>query len=46
MKESKKKILGIFGLILVIAMTAFAYTLPEPEEEVLSEMGEPVALKK
>lgn len=46
MKESKKKVLGIFGLILVIAMTVFAYTLPDPEEDILSEAGEPVALGK
>lgn len=46
MKESKKKILGIFGLILVFAMTIFAYTLPDPEAETLSKNGEPVALEK
>ncbi len=46
MKESRKKVLGIFGLILVIIMTVFAYTLPDPEENVLSEIGEPVALGK
>lgn len=46
MKESRKKVLGVFGLIFVIAMTVFAYTLPDPEEKILSEAGEPVALGK
>ena len=36
MKKTYKNILGILCLVVVLAMTIFAYTLPEPEGEIAS----------
>ncbi len=33
MKKTQKNAIGILGLILVVAMTVFAYTLPDPVAE-------------
>ncbi len=35
MKKTQKNILGILCLVFVLAMTVFAYTLPEPETELV-----------
>lgn len=36
MKKIHKNILGVICLAFVLAMTIFAYTLPEPEVEIVS----------
>lgn len=39
----KKRILGVVGLIIVAVMTIYAYSMPEPETETVSEKDDTVA---
>ena len=46
MKKTQKNAIGILGLIFVIAMTVFAYTLPDPVAEPAREPKEIASIEQ
>ena len=46
MKKTQKNAIGILGLIFVIAMTVFAYTLPDPVAEPAREAKEIASIER
>lgn len=45
MKRAQKKVFGLFGLVLVAAMTVFAATLPTPEASAVSTMTDTIVVR-